>query len=119
MRVLHQLDERRKTLKKARDKEIKDAKDFGAKLQPRSGGFYNMPGDSKGEKFLFDSKDTKYKSYSITEDVWEKLSSEALHSRRMPVLSIMLGNGQELVIMSKADFSYVREYFERYIDLLD
>lgn len=110
MRVISRLD-------KAKQKEKQDAKDFNATLQPRSGGYHNMPGDSKGQHFLFDSKDTKHRSYSITEEVWEKISSEALHQRRMPVLSIKLGNGTEVVALSKADFMYIKEYFERYFDL--
>lgn len=107
MRVLNRLD-------KAKQKEKQDAKDFRAKLQPRSGGFYNMPGDAKSEYFLFDSKDTKHKSYSVTEKVWEKINSEALHQRRMPVLSIRLGNGTDLVVLSKADFVHIKDCFEKY-----
>jgi len=110
MRVISRLD-------KAKQKEKKDAKDFGAKLQPRSGGFYNMPGDARDQHFLFDSKDTKHKSYSITQEIWEKISHEALHNRRMPVLSIRLGNGEEIVVLSKMDFIYIKDYFERYFDL--
>lgn len=110
MRVISRLD-------KAKQKEKNDAKDFNAKLQPRSGGFYNMPGDAKSQHFLFDSKDTKHSSYSITEKTWEKISSEALHQRRMPVLSVRLGNGTEIVTLSKADFTYIKDYFEKYFDL--
>ena len=108
MRVINRLE-------KAKLKEKKDGKDFKATLQPRSGGFYNMPGDAKSEYFLFDSKDTKHKSYSITEGVWEKLYSEALHQRRLPVLSIQLGNGTEVVVLSKADFIYIKDCFEKYL----
>ena len=108
MRVYNRLDS-------AKQKEKQDAKDFKAKLQPRSGGFYNMPGDEKDEHFLFDSKDTKHKSYSITQKVWEKISSEALHSRRMPVLSVRLGNGEEIVVLSKMDFINIKECFEKYL----
>jgi hypothetical protein len=110
MRVINRLD-------KAKQKEKKDAKDFDAKLQPRSGGFYNMPGDAKSKHFLFDSKDTIHKSYSVTQGTWEKLSSEALHSRRMPVLSVRLGDGTEIVVLAKSDFTYIKDYFERYFDL--
>ena len=108
MRVIGRLD-------KAKQKERQDAKDFGAKLQPRSGGYYNMPGDAKNTYFLFDSKDTKHKSYSITEKVWEKINSEALHQRRIPALSIKLGNSQEIVVLSKADFMYIKDCFEKYL----
>jgi hypothetical protein len=104
-------------MNEAQRKEKRDAKDFGAKQQPRSGGFYDKPGDSKSENFLFDSKQTGKKSYSLKQQVWDKIYSEALHERRMPCLSIILGSGTELVVLGKADFMYIKDYFERYLDL--
>ena len=104
-------------MNEAQRKEKQDAKDFGATQQPRSGGFYNMPGDSKSESFLFDSNTTKSNSYILKQKVWDKIYSEALHERRMPCLSIILGSGTELVVLGKADFMFIKDYYERYLDL--
>lgn len=86
--------------------ETKDAKLFGAKQTLRSGGIWFAKGDSKSDKFLIDSKLTEKKSYSITEEIWKKLSTEALLSQRLPVLSVTFGKEKqyEIVVLDKSDF---------------
>ena len=92
-------------------KEKKDAKDFDANLVVRSGGFWSDKGDLRDDYFNYDSKNTKHASYSIKSKVWQKIYTDALKHNRMPVLSLSLGTGEELVIMSKADFVFVKELF--------
>ena len=66
---------------------------------------WSFPGDVKSDDFLIDSKTTDKKSFSITANMWEKLEGEALKSRRIPILSILLTNeGTELVCLDKNDF---------------
>ncbi len=104
-------------MKSWQKKEKSDSKLFGAKRTPRSGGFWSNPGDMKDGYFSYDSKDTKHASYTIKADVWDKVYSDALKQKRMPALSVKLGTGQEFVVLSKADFAYIKEMFERYLDL--
>lgn len=78
---------------------------------------WNNKGDEKDDNFLYDSKKTDHKRFSITEELWDKVYLDALKQKRMPILSIELGNGQELIVLAKADWAYVKEYFERYLDL--
>lgn len=93
-------------------KEKKDAKDLNAKLVPRSGGFWSNKGDLRDDYFNYDSKHTKHASYSIKSKVWEKVYNDALKHNRMPALSIELGTGEELIVLSKADFAYLKSEFE-------
>ncbi len=91
-------------------KERKDAKRFGAKLMPRSGGLWFAKGDSKDDRFLTDSKKTKHKGYTITLKTWEKIEYEALLSNRIPMLSIEFGDEKkELVILDTNDFDRLLE----------
>lgn len=99
--------------------EVKDARAFGATRRPRSGGFYEQPGDYKDKYFLYDSKLTIHKSYAITEKTWDKLYHEALRDRRFPALVITLGNGTEVVVLSKLDFIEIKEQYSRMKDLED
>ena len=86
-------------------KEKKDAKDFGGKVTPRSGGYFSFPGDVVTKDFLIDSKTTDKNRFSITANMWTKVFNEALKSRKIPILSILLiNNGIELVVLDKNDF---------------
>ena len=86
-------------------KEKKDAKDFGARQMPRSGGFWSLKGDSQSDKFLIESKTSKHNRFSVTTKMWKKVNREALLSNRIPIISAMFGDEDiELVILDKSDF---------------
>ena len=86
-------------------KERQDAKDFGARQMPRSGGFWSLKGDSQSDKFLIESKTSKHNRFSVTEKMWNKADREALLSNRMPIISVKFGDENiELVILEKNDF---------------
>lgn len=92
-------------MKKWQKKEKKDAKDFGAKVTPRSGGLWFAKGDSKSEIYLIENKTSKHNRFSITKQVWQKIEKEALLSQRLPMLSIQFSDEDiELVVMDKNDF---------------
>ena len=90
-------------------KEKRDAKDFGGRLMPRSGGLWFAKGDSRNDKFLIDSKTTKYKGYNITAKLWKKLEREGLLVGRIPLLSVEFGEEVELVVLDKNDFISLME----------
>lgn len=89
-------------------KEKRDAEFFGAKQTPRSGGLWNK-GDMKTMELSIDSKHTKNKSFSVSHNLWKKITDDAYSHKpiRIPVLSIELGTGEELVVVTKADFHYL------------
>lgn len=91
-------------------KEKSDAKLFGGHRTPRSGGIWRFPGDAKSSQFLIDCKTTEAKSFSITRDMWKKITREALLNKRLPILSIKFVGGSEMVVLDKEDFlSLVKE----------
>jgi hypothetical protein len=97
-------------------KEAKDALDFQGKRTPRSGGFWSFPGDVASDQFLIDSKITKQKSYSLTKNIWDKISHEALKSRKMPLLSISIiddENELELCVLDKNDLIELLQKYEK------
>ena len=96
------------------NKEHSDAKDFGGRVTPRSGGFFSFPGDVKTDMFLIESKAPEKKSFSITADMWRKLYSQALKSQRLPLLSIELAKEDiEVVVLDKNDFIAIMEEWQK------
>jgi len=92
-------------MKKWQEKEIKDAELFKGRRTPKSGGFWSFAGDVVTKDFLIDSKTTDKKGFRITSNIWDKLSNEALKSRKIPILSISLINKDlELIVLDKNDF---------------
>lgn len=92
-------------MKKWQNKEQKDAKLFGAKLTPRSGGLWFAKADSKSQQFLIENKTTDKENFTIQGKVWEKIYNEAIINSRTAILSIMFGKKKtELVIIDKNDF---------------
>jgi hypothetical protein len=86
-------------------KEEDDAESFEGRITPKSGGYWSFPGDVKTDRFLIDSKTTNKKSYSIKSTTWKKIEHEALKSRKIPLISILLINeGIELIAIDKNDF---------------
>lgn len=87
-------------------KENKDAKLFGSRKTPRSGGLWFAKGDSKNETFLIENKTKETgNNFTIQGKVWDKINREALLSSRIPLLSIEFGQKKtELIIMDKNDF---------------
>jgi len=87
------------------EQEIRNAKDFNGKRTPRSGGFWNMKGDVKSDKFLIENKITVKENFTIQGKVWEKIKHEALMEGRVPFLSIEFGKKKhEVLVIDKDDF---------------
>ena len=86
-------------------KEQKDAKLFGARPTPRSGGLWFSKGDSKSEYFLIENKTTDKENFTIQGKVWEKIFNEAIINSRTAMLSILFGKKKtELIVLDKNDF---------------
>jgi len=86
-------------------KETKDAEQFGGRKTPKSGGFWSFAGDIVTKDYLIDSKTTDKEGFRITASMWTKLFNEALKSRKLPILSILLIHKEiELVVLDKNDF---------------
>ena len=90
-------------MKKWKQKELKDRKDFRGKSIRGSGNQAFHPGDIKSDQFLIESKQTDKQSYSISLKTWTKIYDEALFSFKLPLLSIQIQD-VELVVLDKQDF---------------
>lgn len=90
-------------MKNWQKKERKDARDFGGRQTKSSGNQWSDPADIKTDRFLFDSKLTDNKSFSLTREIWDKLYEEALFAFKIPVLSVQIKD-LELVVLAKDDF---------------
>jgi len=95
-------------MKKWVKKETKDAKDFNGTRTPRSGGLWGFKGDIKSDKFLIESKETEKDSFRITKKLWNKIYTEAIESRRLPLLSIQIDD-IDIVVMDKNDLLMLLE----------
>jgi hypothetical protein len=94
-------------MKTWRKKEKRDEKDFQGRRTSGSGKNWYAKGDVKTKTFLIENKTTKHLSYSISSKLWDKIRREALMSQRIPLLSIELGDGTELIILDKSDYLHV------------
>lgn len=102
-------------MKKWQKKETKDAKLFGGRRTPRSGGLWYSKGDSRCEKYLIENKQTEKESFSVSVKLWKKIEREALLSSKLPILSIEMGKGSlELVVLSMEDFCIIKKGDEKH-----
>jgi len=111
------LDSGEKSVKqKANEQEksfAKRMKDLGAKQQPVSGALWFAKGDVKiGDIALGDNKQTIHSSFSITAQMWKKISEECVDQRKLfPFLQIEMKDAEPLVVISEGDFEMLLEAF--------
>jgi hypothetical protein len=79
-------------------------KDFLGKKNRGSGNQWFAPGDISVPRLniLIECKQTSKKSFSITNNLWDKIYEEALFSKKIPILAIKL-NDVELLVFDKDD----------------
>lgn len=87
--------------------EKRAAKFFQGRLQPASGALKSVfaKADVKSDKFLVDDKVTKNESYSLKIETWRKLSKEAWHNNRRPIIRIAFDSGPVLLVMDELSFN--------------
>ncbi len=117
------VDMREKESESVKAKANKQEKDFakrasnlGARRQPASGAFWSAKGDVRiGGLALGDNKFTKYKSLSVTKEMWEKVKREAMEQNiRIPFLQIEMAETDRLVVLDENDFLML---LENYMDV--
>lgn len=74
--------------------EIAEIKKMGGKPQKNSGRGTHQKGDAVLYDFIVDVKEYK-KTFSLSRDVWGKISTDASKHRKEPALMICLGSGKE------------------------
>lgn len=84
-------------------KENSDAGIINGKRNRGSGNRWYAPGDVKSDRFLFESKDTERKSFTLTKNLLNKIYDEALFAYRIPVFSIRIQD-VDVVLMFREDW---------------
>jgi hypothetical protein len=79
--------------KKWQKQEKEIAGKMKGKRTKQSGGGYQK-GDVKSDKFIIECKCTKFKSFSITERLLDKLEKDSFGSEKVPVICIDLEDGK-------------------------
>ena len=87
-----------------------EAKRINARLQKNSGRGKIQKGDAVWHDYVLDFKEYD-KSFSITQNVWGKITTDTLKTDRTksPVISLILGGKTRLAIIEWAEFERLVE----------
>lgn len=94
----------KKSCPKWRDWEREVSREFGFKEVVASGSTDNFKGDCKGNKLLVDCKHTDKKVYSLTFDMWEKVTTWAINESRQPMLAVRTELGDYVVLPEHVNY---------------
>ena len=77
-----------------------------AKLTPRSGAIGHLKSDILTSRFRIEAKTKMKPSKQITvkKEWWDKITSEAYDTNKIPVLAVSFGDGKDLVILDLKKF---------------
>lgn len=96
--------ERKKSANRA---EKRAATRLGGRRQPGSGNTFAARGDIRLSDFLLDHKQTKHARFSITHEMWEKISEEARRAGKEAGLLVEFA-GHRLIVIDEAVFQEMR-----------
>jgi len=83
--------------------EKSESKKIGAKQHKNSGRGIKK-GDATWENFTVDFKESK-KSFTINQDVWAKITTDAIKNNSDPALIVVLGEGNKKIRLAILEFS--------------
>lgn len=78
--------------------ELAEIKKMGGKPQKNSGRGLYQKGDATLSEFVVDVKEYE-KSFSLSRNVWGKVSTDASKHRKEPALMVCLGTGRDTTRM--------------------
>lgn len=85
--------------KRSQVQEKRTAKDLNGKVTPASGALWGAKGDVRSKRFLVECKTTEKSFYSLTANIWCKISQEAVNDNlRTPVMCIEVHRSQFAVV---------------------
>lgn len=84
------------------EETVKDK--LNGKLVKASGRYVGYKGDVKTSKFLCDCKATETRIYTLTGEMWHKLSMWALNEGKMPLMAILIIPDKEIGVVSLNDY---------------
>jgi len=98
---------RKQTLKVS---ERSESKRLGAK-QHKNSGRNNTKGDASWNNFVLDFKECS-KSFTLNQDVWAKVVTDALKKSMDPALVIVLGEGTQKVRLAIIELDMLEQLVE-------
>lgn len=91
--------------------EKSEARRDGARLQKNSGRGKYQKGDAVLGDFLLDYKEYK-KSFSISQDSWAKVCTDAIKMGKHPALKLIIGEGNQKVRVAVIEWTMFEELIE-------
>lgn len=96
---------------KSKRQEKRVAKKVDGRTTVASGAVPFDKGDVSSESFLIECKTTDKKSYSLKNEIFEKIAREAVNVGKIPLMAIEI-NGAEYIVCRDYDFfSIIKEEF--------
>ena len=87
-----------------------ESKRIGA-TQHKNSGRNTKKGDASWNNFLIDFKECS-KSFTLNEDVWAKVVTDAIKQGKDPALMIILGNGNKKVRLTIVETEMMQQLVE-------
>lgn len=91
--------------------EKSEARRDGSRLQKNSGRGKYQKGDAILGDFLVDYKEY-VKSFSISQASWAKVCTDAIQMKKLPVLKLILGEGNKKTRVAVIEWSVFEELIE-------
>lgn len=91
------------------------AKEFKGRRQPASGALpiASFKGDVITDHFLFDDKTTGAKSFSVSQNVLQKLARDAFGVKKVPVVRVRFeGSGRSYFVIDELTFKRLVHFLE-------
>jgi outer membrane phospholipase A len=88
-----------------------ESKRIGAK-QHKNSGRNNTKGDASWHNFVLDFKECS-KSFTLNQDVWAKIVTDALKKSMDPALVVVLGEGTQKVRLAIIELDMLEQLIER------
>jgi len=105
--IFYHKRKRKQTLKVS---ERSESKRLGAK-QHKNSGRNNTKGDASWNNFVLDFKECS-KSFTLNQDVWAKVVTDALKKSMDPALVIVLGEGTQKVRLAIIELDMLEQLVE-------
>lgn len=91
--------------------ERSEASKIGAKLQKNSGRGKIQKGDAIWHNFTLDFKEYE-KSFTINQDMWSKVVTDAMKNGNDPALFLVLGTGNRKIRLAVIEASMLEQLVE-------
>lgn len=94
--------------------ERAELKKMGAKPHRNSGRGPYQKADGSMDEFVVDVKEAG-KTFSITQDVWAKICTDAMKvdKNKSPLLQLVIGEGSQKIRLSVIEWSILEDLIER------